>query len=184
MEKLTNLLKKLRLRQILTIFLAGVAIFVTTACNSGDQLGARPNNPPVQAGGANNPHKGGGDGYTQYNTSTEPRAASSTNTQGRDRADSQLVSNQLIAANSDNLLYPGSGANNSQLPPIVPGSEKALQAPQIPALRQPMVDRNDPDAKILERVGEAFKDAGAFIKDKGDEANARPEMKRNPALEK
>ncbi|HEY9875410.1 MAG TPA: DUF6658 family protein, partial [Candidatus Obscuribacterales bacterium] len=65
MEKLTNLLKKLRLRQILTIFLAGVAIFVTTACNSGDQLGARPNNPPVQAGGANNPHKGGGDGYTQ-----------------------------------------------------------------------------------------------------------------------
>jgi hypothetical protein len=41
----------------LTVFLATVVLFVSTACNTGDMRGARPDNPPVQAGGANNPYK-------------------------------------------------------------------------------------------------------------------------------
>jgi hypothetical protein len=47
-------------------------LFLTTACNSGNEVGARPQNPPVQMGGQNNPHKGGGDGYTQFNTDRKP----------------------------------------------------------------------------------------------------------------
>lgn len=76
MKHLTNVLRKLRLRQILTIFLAGAIVLIGTACNSGDMRGARPNNPPVQAGGANNPHKQGGDGYTKYKMSPSPDVSS------------------------------------------------------------------------------------------------------------
>ncbi|WP_017716613.1 DUF6658 family protein [Kamptonema formosum] len=53
MKKLTALLKKLRLHQILTVLLAGVLLLFSTACNSGggDMRGARPDSPTVQAGG-------------------------------------------------------------------------------------------------------------------------------------
>lgn len=180
MKKLTNLFRKLPLRQILTVFLAGVLLFVSTACNSGDQLGARPDNPPVQAGGANNPHKGGGDGYTQYKMSTDPSVNSNTAKPGH--ASSQLISHQLIAANASELLYPGSGVTNTKFPEIAPGSKQTLNpSEQLPAQRQPSIERSDPNAKILERVGEAFKDAGSFLNDKADEAGARPEMQANPA---
>ena len=64
MKRLISFLEKLRLRQFLSIFLAGVALFIITACSSGSLQGARPYNPPVQAGGNNNPYKGGGDSYT------------------------------------------------------------------------------------------------------------------------
>lgn len=181
MKQFSNLLKKLRLRQILTIFLVGVALFINTACNSGDVRGARPNNPPVQAGGANNPHKGGGDGYTQYKTSTDPRANTSSISSNHTTA--ALSSQQSIAASGgSDLLYPGSGTNNKKLPEIVPGSKKLLdeEAVRNTAQPQPIVDRSDPDAQILERVGEVFKDASAFIKDTADEAGERPEMQANP----
>ncbi|HAX88911.1 MAG TPA: hypothetical protein DD379_05995 [Cyanobacteria bacterium UBA11162] len=72
MKQLIDFLKKLHLKQILTIFLAGVILVISTACNTGDMRGARPNNPPVQAGGANNPYKDGGDSYTQYKMSPDP----------------------------------------------------------------------------------------------------------------
>jgi hypothetical protein len=182
-KQLSNLFKRVRLRQILSVFFVGFALFFTSACNSGNAVGARPENPPVQLGGANNPHKGDGDGYTNYKMSTDPSVGGKSSTK-RDRADLQVISPQLIAANSDQLLYPGSGGNNSQNREITPGSAKVLQAPQIPAQPQPILKRSEPDADILERVGDTFKDASAFIKDKADEASARPEAKRNPALEK
>ncbi|MEW5857264.1 MAG: DUF6658 family protein, partial [Cyanobacteriota bacterium] len=75
MKHLTAFFKKLRLRQILTVFLAGALLIVTSACNNGDSLGARPQNPPVQMGGNNNPHSNGGDGYTNYKMSTDPNVS-------------------------------------------------------------------------------------------------------------
>ncbi len=183
MKQLSNLFKKVRLRQILSVFFVGFALFITTACNSGDATGARPENPPVQMGGANNPHKGDGDGYTNYKMSTDKSVGGKNSAKG-DRADLQVISPQLIAANNDQLLYPGNGGNNSQTGQITSDSAIVLEAPQIPAQPQLTLKRSDPDADILERVGDTFKDAGAFIKDKADEAGARPEMKRNPALEK
>jgi hypothetical protein len=76
-KQLTTLWRKLRLRQILTVFLVGLVLLVNTACNSGDAVGARPDNPPVQAGGANNPHKNGGEG-SQYKMSADPSVNSNT----------------------------------------------------------------------------------------------------------
>lgn len=73
MKKLISFFKSLQLARILTILVVGVALFLTTACNTGNVQGARPNNPPVQMGGQNNPYKQGGDGYNKYKMSTDPR---------------------------------------------------------------------------------------------------------------
>lgn len=189
MRALANFFKNVKLGRILTVFLAGIALFFMTACNSGDMTGARPNNPPVQAGGANNPYKNGGDGYTNFKASTDPRVNSKTINKERNRADLQLISDQLIAANiesdASDLLYPGSDATNSRNPNIGPRGKRELEksATQIPAPRQGVINRNDPDAQILERVGETFKDASAFIKDKFEQPT-EPELQVNPAKER
>lgn len=168
MKLSTAFLKKLPLGKVLMAFLAGVVLLVTTACNApANDLGARPNNPPVQMGGSNNPHKGGGDGYTEYKTSTDRAAVKGK----KDRA--SLLSDHLIASapksNASDLLYPESNAPSTENPTIGPvgakGKEKFFDAKQIPAERQPVLDRSDPNVQILERSGQAFKDASGFLKD-------------------
>lgn len=189
MRSLIDFLKKVKVHKILTIFLAGIALFFMTACNSGDVTGARPNNPPVQAGGANNPHKNGGDGYTNFKASTDPRVNSQTPSKDRNRADLQLLSHQLIAANiesdASDLLYPGSDATSTKTPNVGPRGERELEKSvnQIPEPRQGVINRSDPDAQILERVGETFKGASAFIKDKFEQPT-EPELQVNPAKER
>lgn len=192
MKQITNFFKKLQLGKLLTVFLAGVVLLVTTACNNGNLQGARPNNSPVQMGGQNNPHKMGGDGMTEYKMSTDPAVKNrSTDTirNQRDRADLQLVYPQLIAdanikSNASDILYPGSDATSNRNPDIGPSRDKSLQEIRIPSERQPVLDRSDPDANILERIGEQFEDATSFLKDTAESATERPEMQRNPALGK
>jgi hypothetical protein len=77
MKKLTAFLQPLNWSRILTAFILSMALFLTTACNNGDIRGARPNNPPVQMGGQNNPYKQGGDAYTKYNMSSDPSVSDS-----------------------------------------------------------------------------------------------------------
>lgn len=170
MSTLTAFFKKLSLGKILTVFLAGLVLLVTTACNSGNAVGARPNNLPVQMGGSNNPHKGGGDGYTEYKMSTDRNAVKKN-----DRA--SLPSGFLIAtvnSNASDLLYPNSEATDTDAPAIGPvgesGKQKFFDPKKIPAERQPVIDRSDPDAKILEKAGQAFKDASGFLQDAGETA--------------
>ena len=183
MKNLVAFFKQLPIRQILTVFLASVLLVVSTACNSSDIRNARVDNLPVQVGGNNNPHKNGGDNYSQYKMS-DPRAKQH---QG-DRADTQLVAPQLIAAaldsNANDLLYPGENATTTQNPAIGPRGQKALQEQiqEFPKQRQPVIDRSDANQKILERVGEQFKDASEFVQDTGDAAVRRPEMQPNPTL--
>jgi len=107
MKKLTAYLKQLRLNKILTVCLAAVVLFISTGCNTGNAVGARPNNPPVQAGGANNPYKNGGDTNTNLKISPDSKLKDkSASTQGK-RADIQIISNSLIASKEEGLLYPG-----------------------------------------------------------------------------
>jgi hypothetical protein len=184
-KNLIAFLEKVRIRQILTVFLAGVLLVISTACNSGDVTGARPENPPVQMGGNNNPHKSGGDGYTNYKASTDSKAVRGN------RADLQLVAPQLIAAsnvgdiqsNRDDVLYPSANAGSTNRPAIGTRAQKELQeqVKQFPKERQPVIDRSDPGEKILERVGEQFKDASGFLKETGDSALQKPELAPNPA---
>jgi hypothetical protein len=169
MKNLTALLKRLRLRQVLTVFLAGLLLIVSTACSSGDVTGANPKNPSVQAGGANNPYKNGGDKYTR---------------KLGDQA--YLPSSSLIATNSESeILYPGAETpegrveKEKELPLI---TKKNFQQPEPGNLIQNESDLGTRVQDRLETVKEQFEDASSFVQDKADEASARPELQKNPAV--
>lgn len=189
MKQLDLLLKKLKLRQFFMVLLAGFFLLFNTACSSGNIQGARPNNLPVQMGGNNNPHKMGGDGYTDYKMSTDPKV-NSARSGTKSGKQASLPASNLIAAggvesNTSDLIYPGSNLSDTNRPDI--GLVQQRELPNLPNAKQSMIDRSDPDAKILERVGEALKDASSFVRDTAvrdtaDAASKRPETQVNPAI--
>ncbi len=128
MNRLTFFFKSLRLREILTVFLAGFVVLLSTGL----------------------------------------------------QVPSPLIADSSIKVNSSDLIYSGSNVPDSDRPDIGAKQQKSL--PDLPNQKQPVLKRSDPDAKILERVGESFKDATSFVKDTADSASARPEAKANPAL--
>lgn len=168
-----GIFKKLQLDKIFTAFLLVTVLLITTACNNGNELGARPNNPPVQLGGQNNPHKAGGDGMTKYKVTNDPRV-----TKGKDNASLPSSSTFFAAANQSETSYPTDDrqiegllySNQDQVESLnsvndftSPEKQKALKNPgQIPALKQTNIDRSDPDSQLLERVGQMFDDAADF----------------------
>ncbi|AFY47386.1 hypothetical protein Nos7524_1510 [Nostoc sp. PCC 7524] len=181
MDSLISLWKKLRLRQVLTVFLAGLLLVFSTACTQANPQGSNPRNPAVQAGGANNPYKNGGDNYTKYRMSTDPKI-----NQEKDRASLQINPQVLIAVNRESeLLYPGAETPTGRVIkegelPIITG--KDFQQPKPGGLIQ-----REPDVgtRIQERIGtvqENVKEASGFLKEKADEASARPELQKNPAV--
>ncbi|WP_375506431.1 DUF6658 family protein [uncultured Nostoc sp.] len=179
-------LKKIRLRQILTIFLAGLLLIVSTACSGANAQGANPQNPAVQAGGSNNPYKNGGDNYTNNSLSTDPKIVNPKANKGRDQASLQPSSQLLIAINRESeILYPGAETpagrvqKEAELPII---TDKDFQQPEPGGLIQnePKVGERIQDR--IEIVKENVEEASGFLKDKGDEAAARPELQKNPAV--
>ncbi|MBW4538667.1 MAG: hypothetical protein KME43_05910 [Myxacorys chilensis ATA2-1-KO14] len=177
MQRLAEFLKKVRVGQFLVTVFAGFILLLNTACSNETAQGARPNNLPVQMGGNNNPHTKNGDGYTNYRMSTDPKV--------NGKPQSNLPSDRLIAStsiksNSSDLLYPGDRTSESSNPDIGYRTPKKLSG--LPNDKQPMLERSNPDAKILERVGEAFKDASTFLEKTAEEGSARPEAKANPAI--
>ena len=68
--------------------------------------------------------------------------------------------------NVEGLLYSDSGKAKSldSVDDFVnPRTQsKLLDATQIPAEKQPILDRSDPDAKLLEKTKQMFEDAGNF----------------------
>jgi hypothetical protein len=178
MQRLTEFLKELKLSRLLVTVFAGFVLLLNTACSSGNVQGARPNNPPVQMGGNNNPHSRSGDGYTNYRMSNDPRV--NDNQQSSLPMTDRLIADSSIKTNSSDLLYPGYQKSETKNPDI--GYRTPKEVSDLPNDKQPMLKRSDPDAKILERVGEAFTDASAFLKKTADEGSARPEAKANPAI--
>ena len=87
-------------------------------------------------------------------------------------------SNAIAAANKSNTTYPTNDKNVSGLlysdsdqvesldnvdDFVSPQRQKELlDATQIPAKKQPILDRSDPDAKLLEKTKQMFEDAGNF----------------------
>jgi hypothetical protein len=182
MKRLTFSFKELRIKQILTVFLAGLVLLLNTACSGGDLQGSRPDNTPVQIGGNNNPHKMGGEG-SESEMTADPKITGRSNVKKQDQSllpSLQLIADSSIKSNASDLNYRGSNNSDTDRPDIGAKQQKSL--PSLPLEKQPVIDRSDPDAKILERVGEAFKDATSFVKDTADSASARPEAKANPAI--
>lgn len=183
MKKLTVFFKQLQVRQILTIVLATVVLFVGTACNSGDVRGARPDNPPVQAGGSNNPYKGGGDTNTNFNLSPDPKVNSGAS---RNRADLNFTSNQLIAtSDQEELLYPGSERPGNQ-PASQSELEKSLPKVTLETFEQPAPggeNQRNPDVgerleNRLEAAKEAFSEATDFIGEGASESAQKAGLER------
>lgn len=189
MKTWINFLKNLKIRQIVTIFLVGTLLIVTTACSGVKAQGANPRNTPIQAGGANNPYKGGENKYTNLQMSTDPKVTTEASKQNNDQASLPLTSQLLIAANKDakdaEILYPGAETplgrlkKEAELPRI---TEKDFQEPEPGSLIQ-----NEPDVgkriqKRIETVTETVGKASEFLTDKADEASNRPELQKNPSL--
>ena len=189
MKALTTFLKKLRLRQILTVFFAGVLLMASTACSGAvNAQGANPDNPAVQAGGANNPYKGGGDKYTNLNMSTDPKVNNTPKNTGSDQSSLQLNSQILIATTKESeLLYPGAETpegkiyKEEQLPIK---TLKDFQEPEAGGLIQRDPNLGSRVKDRIETVKEAVEEASGFLKEKANEAGARPELQPNPALRK
>nr|WP_201280469.1 DUF6658 family protein [Hassalia byssoidea] len=175
--------KKLQLRQIVIVFFASFLLLVSTACSGANAQGANPQNPAVQAGGANNPYKSGGDKYTNYNLSTDNKVNNTKANKG-DQASIQPSGQLLIATNDDSrILYPGAetpqgrAEKEAELPII---TEKDFR-PKQGGLNQRIPDVGDRLKQRLGTVQEQVGEASTFLKDKADEAGARPELKPNPA---
>ena len=188
MNALTTFLKKLRSRQIVTVFLACVLLIVSTACSSVNPQGANPDNPAVQAGGANNPYKGGGDKYTNLNMSTDPKVNNTPKNTGSDQSSLQLNSQILIATTKESeLLYPGAETpegrayKENQLPIK---TVKDFQQAEPGGLIQREPDLGTRLKERVETVKEAVGEASGFLNEKANEAGARPELQPNPALRK
>ena len=168
-----NIFKKPDFAKVASAFLLVTVLFVTTACNSGDKLGARPNNPPVQVGGQNNPHKAGGDGMTKYKVTNAPGV-----TKKNDHASLSSSSTLIAAANQSQTTYPTDDdqiegllySNSDEVKSlnsvddfVSPQLQKELLDPaQIPARKQPIIDRSDPNNKLLEKTKQMFDDASNF----------------------
>lgn len=188
MSRLISFLQQLRWTQILTVFLAGILLVVTTACSGANPQGANPQNPAVQAGGANNPYKNGGDKYGIYRESTDPQITNSKSRKLRDQASLQLNSQVLIATNNKSeILYLGAETpagrvrKEAELPIV---TEKNFQQPEPGGLVQNSPDIGNRIQERLEIVKETVEDASSFLKNKADEASARPEFQKNPAVGK
>jgi hypothetical protein len=180
------MLKKLQIRRIVTIFLAGLFLIVITACSGTDAQGANPQNPAVQAGGANNPDKMGGDNYTKYWMSTDTKVSNESPQKGRDQASSQVNLKILLAATKESeILYPGAetpmgrARKEAELPTI---TEEEFRHPEPGGLIQREPDVKTRIQKRIDTVREAVEDASKFLPEKLDEAKARPELQKNPAV--
>ena len=188
MNRLTAFLKKLPLRQIITVFLASVLLVTSAACSGATTTGANPDNPAVQAAGANNPYKSGGDNYTDLKISTDPKANTPKAKPQRDQANLGSNSLQLIATSKESeLLYPGAEtpAGRAEKQAEFPiKTAKDFEQAEPGGLNQRNPDLGDRLQNRLEQAQEAFKDAASFTKDKADEAGGRPEFQSNPALHK
>jgi hypothetical protein len=176
MKKLTTFFRQLQLRQILTVFLATVILFVGTACNNGSATGARPNNLPVQMGGSNNPYKSGGDTNTNFNLSPDPKMSGEKAKATRNQASVPTLSNQLIAAVE--TLYPGaeSPANRPDVEKALP--KKTLQdyvESEPGGQNQRRANYGDRIQERLTEAKEAFDEAGEFITEDAQEALQRHE---------
>jgi len=166
--------KKLQLRQIVIVFFASFLLIVSTACSGANAQGANPQNPAVQAGG---------DKYTNYNLSTDPKV-NNTKPNKSDQASIQPSGQLLIAANDESkILYPGAETpqgradKEAELPII---TEKDFR-PEPGGLIQRNPDLGERLEERIETVKEKVQEASGFLKDKADEAGARPELQANPA---
>jgi len=141
MNRLTAFFKRTQLRQILTAFLAGVLLIVSTACSGATTQAANPKNDAMMA--------------SETNRKSEILYPGAETPEGRAQKEAKLP----IKTEQD-FVTPAPGAGNQR--------------------------QGDLGQRIGNRIGtvkEEVKEASKFLKEKSDEAGARPELKSNPAVQ-
>ncbi len=134
-NKLTKIFQQLRLSRIVTAFLLATVLLITTACNSGDKLAARP-----------------------HNSSVTPTLLATANQSETTYPNDDRQMEGLLYSNSNEVK-----SLNSVDDFVSPQRQKELLDPtQIPAKKQPIIDRSDPNNKLLEKTVQMFKDATDF----------------------
>ena len=168
-----NIFDKLQIKKIAGAFLLATIVLITTACNNGNELGARPDVPPVQMGGQNNPNKAGGDNMSQYRSPVNDKLLE------KGQSSISLPSQRYLAAANqsqttyptndrqvDGVLYSDSNrveSSNNVDDVVSPQMQKKILDPaKIPAEKQPAIDRSNPDNKLLEKTKQMFDDAADF----------------------
>lgn len=186
MQRLSALLERIKLRQMLAVCLVSVLLIFNTACNDVTTArGVGPDNPAVQAGGNNNPHKNPGVNYGNVDKyTTDPTVKQTPEKNPTNRASLEL-SSQLIAAKDETILYPGAetpegrAKKETELPIK---TAKDFNRAEPGGLNQRNSELGERVGNRLEKVKEAFQEATEFTQEKAGEANRRPEAKSNPAL--
>lgn len=173
MEHIISFFKKINLHKLVVVFVAGFALLLSTACSNNPNMQAsgkdKPNNVPVQMGANNNPYTMGTD------TKGAPVSPSNYGNQAYKKQTSDAASvlpgfNQLIASSvagqdTTGLLYESSDQRQGSIDDTRPTQERAYQPESIPARRQPVINRTNPDEKIMEGVGRQFTEASKFLTD-------------------
>ncbi|MEA5619872.1 DUF6658 family protein [Cronbergia sp. UHCC 0137] len=186
MRHYLDLLKRMQIRQIITIFLVGILLIVTVACSGANTQGANPHNTPVQAGGANNPYQNGGDNYTRM--STDSNVTTERSRKEQDQANLLLNPQFLVAAKKEaEMLYPGAETPGGRVKkeaelPII--TQKEFQHPEPGGLIQREPDLGVRVQERIESVRDSVEKASGFLQNKADEASNRPELQKNPSVGK
>ena len=171
MKGIISSFKKLNLTRILIIFVTAIALFLTNACSSNENMTAssqdRPNDIPVQMGANNNPYTMGND------TNGKPVAPSNYGNQAykQQHSDasllhfSKLVATSVAGQDTSDLLYESSDQRQGGFDDTRPTQDRAYQPETIPSQPQPNINRTNPNEKIMEGIGRQFTEASKFLTD-------------------
>lgn len=168
MNAITSFFRQFPLQKILIVFVAGITLFLSTACSGEKLQSANPNgsNIPVQAGANNNPYTMGTDSKGEPVSGSNYGNRAYSNNQHSD-ASTVLPGGTLIASSvSDSdpseMLYESSDQRRTQYDNLSP-EERAVSLEAIPARRQPSGEFSNPNERLLENVGDQFKQASKFL---------------------
>ncbi|MDX2232019.1 MAG: DUF6658 family protein [Leptolyngbyaceae cyanobacterium bins.349] len=173
MEGIISFFKKLNLHRIVIVFVAGMALLLSTACSSNENMQAsrqnRPNDVPVQMGANNNPYTMGAD------TKGEPVSPSNYGNQAYKKQQSDassvipgfgtLIASSVAGQDTTGLLYESSDQREGGIDDTRSTQNRAYQPEPITSKRQPIINRSNPDEKIMEGIGRQFKEASEFLTD-------------------
>ena len=137
-KKLTSMLNKSFFSKIVANLLLVAVLLVTTVSNPGDRLDLNTNNASQDSFGSSTLIAAANRSETTYPTDDK---------------------------NVGGLLYDGDNAEslknkNDLIDPQI--QDKLLDPTQISAVKQPTINRTNPDNKLLEKTGQMFDDSGVL----------------------
>lgn len=171
MKEIFAFVKSLNLQKVLIVFVAGMFLFLSTACSNENMTADRqskPNDIAVQAGANNNPYTMGTDSHGDYVPPSNYGNRAYSNNQHSDASMlpnfNQLVATSVAGQDTSGLLYETSEQRQGgRVHETRSAQNSAYQPAPIPAERQPIINRTNPDEHIMEGIGKQFKEATEFL---------------------